>query len=492
MVLNPIKIPSKNIYAKDNQKVLKNYIDTIEVDKKAPQIISDTQNVYNESVTGVFTPSVPQDAVSRNSRVSTTAFGYLFNIAYIEETPKYVTKTFIIPQRIGNMRIYEILTGKDANNQANIKYSLVGYISNGIANGKVTITGSDGFGNVAYKDLIVEEPTNIKTSYEKGYSITSAETDTEYTSLYNYGAYNVNTTATFSLSNESNILTATVTSTSDGKNFTITLKILCGLKINKLKGHAVVMTDEVPYTFTLNGEYEQYDPTKVIVNFYGDTISLDLQDNTLTINDGEYRYAFSGNELMQDSNRPTVRETYSNIITHYKNGKEVAEIKCNIDDYYDTHTNLAISKDGKDNLPMTFHIGDTVIPYVYTANGEDRPMSYYFDNTPKQFVVVGKGISYRGRVYQNLTLQEIIREEAKKIYPIAIIEVGAELRAGGDYAYYELYLKEGTLKIGDIIKYRGEEGVITDFEDGNFEGAVLRNGAIANASGQFISVVVID
>lgn len=55
---------------------------------------------------------------------------------------------------------------------------------------------------------------------------------------------------------------------------------------------------------------------------------------------------------------------------------------------------------------LTFQIGDTVIPYVYTNKG-DKPLSYNKDLTPKQFKVVGVSISKKQGVTQELTLQEV-------------------------------------------------------------------------------------
>lgn len=64
----------------------------------------------------------------------------------------------------------------------------------------------------------------------------------------------------------------------------------------------------------------------------------------------------------------------------------------------------AISISG-DNLPMTFHEGDIVIPYKYTNYG-DKPLLYNKDFTPKQLKVVGTRILKKG-LMQELTLLEV-------------------------------------------------------------------------------------
>ena len=59
-------------------------------------------------------------------------------------------------------------------------------------------------------------------------------------------------------------------------------------------------------------------------------------------------------------------------------------------------------------LNLCFKIGDIVIPMVYGANGNDKPMSKYKSGSPKKFKVLGTRIFYDGAVWQELTLQEIL------------------------------------------------------------------------------------
>lgn len=57
-------------------------------------------------------------------------------------------------------------------------------------------------------------------------------------------------------------------------------------------------------------------------------------------------------------------------------------------------------------LPMYFHLRDKVIPYIYSANGVDVPMSQYKNGTPKVFEVLSSKIYYDGAVWQELVLVE--------------------------------------------------------------------------------------
>lgn len=95
-----------------------------------------------------------------------------------------------------------------------------------------------------------------------------------------------------------------------------------------------------------------------------------------------------------------------NVLNQYAKGKETATLLCDISDYYDESGNLVISTKNN-SLPMTFKIGDIVIPYVYGADGQDYPMSKYQNGQPKQFRVCGAKKIYDGAVWQELTLQEV-------------------------------------------------------------------------------------
>lgn len=94
----------------------------------------------------------------------------------------------------------------------------------------------------------------------------------------------------------------------------------------------------------------------------------------------------------------------NNILNQYAKGKETATLLCSISDYYDESGEKVI--DTKTNK-MSFRLHDEVIPYVFGADGQDKPMSKYQDGSAKVFEVVGSNIIYDGAVWQELTLQEI-------------------------------------------------------------------------------------
>jgi hypothetical protein len=94
----------------------------------------------------------------------------------------------------------------------------------------------------------------------------------------------------------------------------------------------------------------------------------------------------------------------SAVLDKYRNGKEVYVIKCSIGEYYDLDGNLIISPKNK-QLSSYFKKYDIVRPFLFTNNGE-VDLSYNEDGTPKQFEIIGIDYSYKGIVWQELTLQE--------------------------------------------------------------------------------------
>lgn len=109
--------------------------------------------------------------------------------------------------------------------------------------------------------------------------------------------------------------------------------------------------------------------------------------------------------------RPLVATTYDyfkQTQEDYSNGKETATIRCSISDYYDyeDRAKKLISIDNSTGK-MSFKMYDQVIPMVYGADGQDRPMSTYQDGSPKIFQVLGTKIFYDGAVWQELSLQEV-------------------------------------------------------------------------------------
>lgn len=144
-------------------------------------------------------------------------------------------------------------------------------------------------------------------------------------------------------------------------------------------------------TITIQGEYYS---TKEILLKYGNS----------TLND----FSLPTNELVQQGNNIDGEElsnsVLQNVVRRYQNGKEAVTLKCSVGKYYDTDGNLVICPEDE-SYPAVIEKYDVVEPYVFTNRGE-VPLSTKADGTAKQFQVIGVDFSYKGVVWQELTLQE--------------------------------------------------------------------------------------
>lgn len=494
-----IIIPSKHIYFIDNQKVIDNQIDKVEVDAT---IVSPNNEynapVYNEGVditNKKLETGTEQQPSMEAYTWSKQPDGFLpisFALAYFRQ-PKYISIDVQIPISQYNKFISKVKDGIDKNDNSFIQYSLFGDIEKGFADETIYGVSWTKDSEVTYKlakgSITIENEIYSSTDTDNGidYQIPNYIKVNAQVSLGDYKA------TADTLVSEGNIKDKIFSKSQDGENYIATIKILCGITVITSTS-AITPTTSLPSSFIAHCSYTKYIPNQVQITIYGNTIGIDLQDKTIAINEnGSNIISFSGNELMQDTNSPTIEETYGKVIEQYKDGKEVATIRCGIEDYYDINGDKLIAKNGKGSkvlnelvditidesagayyygtaevfvgfgggvrdlsisiisssaglfnksaeydsekgniicrvfgfitgltatikitgtlvdIPdtsMTFHIGDTVIPYVYGANGKDKPMSLKKDGTPKEFKIVGKGLIYDGAILQNLTIQE--------------------------------------------------------------------------------------
>lgn len=550
-----IKIPSKHIYAKENQKVVDNEVDYIEVHIKVPQIVNATENVYNVSYNnGFFETEKQKDLQSESYSQATGTFSETsLAVAYVEEIPKYVTKTISIPKNYDNTYVFNLLTGLNRSGNANINLSLRGNIEKGNLVGNIFVKTASSNQNI-FGELNFNKSNILETQSETLYSLTDKEKSISYNADAGLAYMYVSTTASLVLSSIDNVITASAKD--NGNNFEITLTILCGLRINKLKGGTLVNDLVIRNSnLSLSGEYEEYNPTEIGISFYGDTIKLDLEDNVISIGGGDNIMSFNGNELIQKTNVPTIEETYKKVIKNWAWGKELATLRCGIEDYYEEEKNFTInvvniqerdylyvtissnasigignilylenktqltvisklsntqyyctaplkseiqlgeqtatilgkkviSNSRENNLPMTFHIGDIVIPYVYGANHNDKPMSLNRNGTPKEFTVVGKKMIYDGAIWQELSLQEVTKE---KLLPYEVVIEVTNIEEYEQDARIDFRVIEGTLKAGDSISYEGRTALVYLGADSYYTFASLGS-PFYNALGKTITV----
>ncbi len=151
-----------------------------------------------------------------------------------------------------------------------------------------------------------------------------------------------------------------------------------------------------------NGAILKYEKEELIVS-----MTSNGEGQLLVPTNGEFASLSMGVKVkvfLQQTGNQAILVQYLKTIDKWKNGKQTAIIACPIADFYDTNGNKVI--DTSTSTKMLFDIGDIVIPYNYTNQG-DKPIAYNKDFMPKQFKVVGTNISKKQGVQQVLTVQEV-------------------------------------------------------------------------------------
>ncbi len=408
-----IVIPSKNIYSINFDPVIDNQIDKVEFTEKQASIVESQEEVAKQTITN-FVDGNPFTIEKLNGFND----GSNINATYIQVTDiKYTpTITINIDKKQNNKLIKSLFTGVDGNGNSNISYELFGDVQKGQAYIELLVRG--GGNNLT----IVKRMTN-------GYSGEMNAQDTTYSfSINNSHKYKnkmeflpsfktVSTPSNNDLSTEIEIDGGTLFSAKTvemEEQFSISFNLLVGFTLYKamltytnMEGSNYRLVTINPPS-TLNTKYyphsEKYVAKKVNITINGTVLSLNLEDDTIQKGSGNKVFSFDGNELIQTTNTPTQESKYQEIIDKWKNGKQTAVMSCPIADYYDENGNKVI--DTSTSTKMLFDIGDIVIPYTYTNQG-DKPVAYNKDFTPKQFKVVGTKISKNQGGTQELTLQEV-------------------------------------------------------------------------------------
>ena len=114
---------------------------------------------------------------------------------------------------------------------------------------------------------------------------------------------------------------------------------------------------------------------------------------------------FFREDILYSSSNTAYNQLKNKIVNDWSNGKETVTLKCNIGEYYDTSGNLALSTKNN-SLPMTFSIGDIVVPYVINGQGQQVPLSKTTLGYAKTFKVIDKRLYTDGCCWQEIDLQE--------------------------------------------------------------------------------------
>jgi hypothetical protein len=201
--------------------------------------------------------------------------------------------------------------------------------------------------------------------------------------------------------------------TIDGKEYyVLNVKVLCECTTIEMGRYGSSTTNPNGYTSSnytdYVGTYTNFICNSIDITIYGNTIGIDLTNETFEFGEGENPLAISGNELLQDGTTTkgdtTSKFIADNILNQYSNGKEKATLRCAIGNYFDENGEKKISIDN-DNFPMEFSVGDEVIPMVYIGNNEEKFMSSKYGK-PKKYEVASVKPYFDGACWQEIEIIE--------------------------------------------------------------------------------------
>ena len=407
-----IIIPSKNIYEKNHNKIRDNVIDNIEID--GTEVVPDNhyeEVLHTEKIEYLNNIEdelqVKQELVPEKLNYTGETL-YRNKYRYVDlSTAHIINHKFQIEKLKDNSYISKVLSGTNKEGYANIKCSVYYKYSEYPLSGTVSYTVDTG-GNSGTINSIIIERSGENTLSESGIGSIPTTFSHEFTYPAGFG---LSATLKLNAVDKSNLISDDVY-TEDEDYFYFDLSFL-----TKATFRYVSCFDQVgstgTFTRTVTGQAVHYEPYRVEITIYGNTIGIDLVDKTVKIGSGSHPFSIGGNnELLQTSNYlntvdyKAIDTDYDKTLTEYSNGKETATLLCSISDYYDESDNKVIAIDNSTNK-MCFRMYDVVEPYVFGANGQDKPLSRNKDGSPKQFQVLGVKPIYDGAVWQELTIQEV-------------------------------------------------------------------------------------
>ncbi len=376
-----IIIPSSHIYEIDNPKIRNNAIDNIEVNaKKIEPAKKYRQSVYTDSFLvdsnlldpiGEFWQSIK--SLWKYTDVSgDTLTSVKTGVVYADM--RYASKYEIsvkIPINQNNSHLENLILGKDKNGNPNINVSYIGDIIKQpiMATWSAVISSGTSSGNYGMKLTVPEIPEfinngNLETESDTAYSIPE---NINVSVSAEYGAYNpkggttqdiLSVETILEIPDKSNLLTIQpITKTINGIDYYILDLVLipyCEVyEVSQISNRGINQTIGQSFDINVYGYKTTYYPKQIDITILGNTVSLDIKDDMITIGSGSKKtFSIENNELIQkesyyiDNGNNAITEQFNNTLANYKNGKETATILCDIGNYYDENNIMQISTDG--------------------------------------------------------------------------------------------------------------------------------------------------
>ena len=376
-----ILIPSKNIYDKQNPKVRDNVIERIEVG--AVEVVPDNEYntpVYNEeiySAPSLLDVNKIEYKVYSKADNSASIYGYWIAFSKIS-VPKYYRLNYQIPKVFNNKYINKLYVGVDKEENPQIKYTIyykkILYSSSMSATFFQNDKALGTYGTISKDEKETTDGNSSNFDFVRQY---------EYPYNPTIGIWGNTTTNKVLLSlqkspNISNIRDENILDTSDENYYKISNLMILGEYEQSLLGGWDYGSIGYPEskTITLQGDTTKYTAQKIEITIYGNTIGIDLTDNTVYINGKTKKkvYSVEGNELMQTSNyyqstdTNAITRAFTETQTDYAKGKETATIRCSISDYYNYEDkSIAINSNKKNLITYPYLFGKKQTLYGITA-----------------------------------------------------------------------------------------------------------------------------
>lgn len=407
--VNPIIIPSKMIYSVKHNPFADNKITGVSLEEVYfSQEAKEDVSVFD----GNFDIPSDQEEVSK-SRLSVFNYSYLegqytHEIEYSLVRVKYVTIQCNIQYNEAS-RFVENLTGK-------FSYHLNGYKTEG--------------------DWEAYIPSRLSGKYTDDPNIqisSSSATEEPFEIKSEDGKFSNGSVGNVAIEviDKTNGIFSDKSQGADGVwHYTATITVPCyfekaSVSTTKIDTHAL-------FEGTVKGDnYIKLQATKVNIVIFGNTIEISWlgENKVYGETNKDQTFSISSNELLQknslfgqDLRCKTLAES---VMASYKNGKQTAVIRCGFGEYYKANAAFAISTKTGSHIPMYFPLYSVVRPYVKNQIGEDVPLASK-NNSPLQFVVVGRKTIYDGELMQELYLQEA-KDSYNEYYSIYANDFGNTL-----------------------------------------------------------------
>lgn len=304
-----ILIPSKNIYKKQNEKIVDNLIERIEVNAVEVVPNNDYETpIYNEKIE-IDISNLGENSNTDEDTViisnTTTGGGYTARTATMAfvayDAKKSYNATLYIQVVKGNKYIKKLLLGKDKDGQANIKYSIYGKRINytaktnatlewgaKTATAKVSLSAISHTESSTSPEQFLDFPEKIEMMTKNNPPLENKLAQVELTDI----------------GTVKDVVNAPIETIDGVEYYKLSFSIMSSIRTIQLSGSA--NSQEAFTTLPLEGVSTQYIPTQIEITVYGNTIGVDLTDQLLEIqgDSGQSKKVFSvdSNELVQTTN----------------------------------------------------------------------------------------------------------------------------------------------------------------------------------------------